>query len=190
MNKKQFSAVLILLSFVAISCQFAEQIIDPVKKERKEITTKEYSKDGVKFTYPDNWKITEDNIIEGKSRFINLEDADNSIMAITLPEAGYTFELKEYSDNYVESMKTEIPIGTLTDSSTEDTQRKINGQQNQGIRKKFSITLLGEKVPHIVDFFSVPSREGDAIVLIQVPEEDWKAADKEFQIIFDSLKLP
>jgi len=60
---------LTVVAVVSITgCDIAERIIDPVKKERKVLVNKVYEKDGLSFSYPDNWTVTEDSIIENGIR--------------------------------------------------------------------------------------------------------------------------
>lgn len=179
----------IAVCFLAASCEFAGKLINPQKKLRANIVTKVYEKDGLSFSYPDNWRVTEDTILEGATRYLTLEDADNSVFIITLPEAGYTMDLDEYSGNFIDVLKKEVPFGEVVGEGSVEINRIIQGESLKGVRKNFSIKLLGEKVPHTTDFFSVTQGDRQALIAVQSPDEDLKAADPEFEVIFNSLKF-
>jgi hypothetical protein len=77
----------------------------------------------------------------------------------------------------------------LQGGENERTERMIAGQTRQGVRRKYSVSLMGEVVPHTVEFFLVEGVRSNALITIQTPDEDRRAAEKEIQTIADSLKL-
>ena len=179
----------VAVCFVSASCQIVEKIINPVKKERKIITTKVYEKNGLSFSYPDNWKVTEDSILEEGSRYINVEDADDSLLIITLFGADSYVDLNEYVENFEKNLSANIPVGKIIHGTMGETSRVIKGQNYNGKRYKYSISLAGENMPHTTDFFSIDGEKLNGVIMIQAPDEDWKATEKEFQVIFDSIKF-
>lgn len=174
---------------VTVSCAGFGKIIDPVKKEQKEVVTKTYEKNGLSFLYPDNWQVSEDEILDGGARYVNVEDSDNSLFIITLFPPESSIDLEAFAENFVENISSNIPIGKVSDVKKSSVNRTIDNQSYKGIQYKYSAVLLGENIPHTSNLFSVEREKTNAIVVIQAPDEDWKAADKEFQIIFDSLKF-
>ncbi|CAN5470715.1 hypothetical protein BH20ACI1_BH20ACI1_20630 [soil metagenome] len=180
-----FSALAIC--FVSTACQSIEKIIDSRKKPQKEIVTKVYEKNGLSFSHPNNWKVTEDSFLDDGRRIINVEDSDNTLFIITLLKPGHTIDLKEYSEDFIKGMASDIPLGKIAEVKDDEANRTINNQNYLGIRKRFSITLLGENVPHTIDFFLVTQQENDAVIVISAPDEDLKVAEKEIQIIADSI---
>lgn len=172
---------------LAMGCGIVSKLVSPQKKMRASITTKVYEKDGLSFSYADNWKISEDEIVSDRVRYLTVEDADNTVFAVTLFPAGYAMELTEYSDSFMEGLKKEIPYGEIVGLKSGETQRIIGDQMRNGIRRNFTMTLLGEKVPHTTDFYSVAIGEREAIIAIQAPDEDWSAAEPEVDVISKSL---
>jgi hypothetical protein len=187
MDRKTIIFFLLIICSMTISCQIVEQAVNPVKKESKSITKKSYNKDRLSFSYPDNWKITEDTLLEDKSRIVVLEDSYSGAFAVSLPESGYALELKEYADNYITGLKAEMPIGKTSDIQTFDIEKEIKGEKYNGIRKRFDVIFLGVNVPHTTDFYLVSKEDTGAIIMLQAADEDWKASEKEFQIMIDSL---
>jgi len=51
------------------------------------------------------------------------------------------------------------------------------------------ISLFGTKVPHTTDFFLVQNKKYKVVISVEAVNEEWKAADKEFQLILDSLNF-
>lgn len=182
-------AILGLVCFICISCQFVEKLIDDKKKVRAEITTKSYSKDGFSFTHPDNWTITEDAIQEGDIRVVDAEDADNSLFIISLVSKDNTFDLDEQVQYFKKGFGKNLPIGKVEGMVASNISRVINGTERSGRRLKFAISLMGEKVPHTTDMFVIEGEKLNALVTLQAPEEDWAAAEKEFQVMLDSLRF-
>lgn len=190
MNKaKLLLFVTLAICFVLTACQSFEKLIDSRKNPQKEIVKKVYEKNGLSFSHPNNWQITEDSILEDEGRLVNIEDSDNTLFIITLLKPGHTINLSEYAEDFIKGMASEIPIGKISKVKTGEASRTINNQQYTGIRKNFSIVLLGEDVPHTTDFFLITQQDDDAVVTIHAPDEDWNVADKEIQIIADSLKF-
>lgn len=181
--------ILILILFVTTACGLVEKIVDPAKTVQKEIATKLYDKDGLRFSYPDNWKVTEDEVLENGLRYVNVEDDDNTVFILSMFTAEDPMDLDEYAENIATGMPEEVSIGKLSEVKKEIAIRMIAGKNTQGIRHKFSISILGEVAPHTRDFFRIDGATYAPIIMIQAPDEDWNAANKEFQVIFDSLKF-
>lgn len=176
--------------FTAAGCNVAQKILDPVKKERKEIRTKPYEKDGLSFSCPDNWSVTEDEILETGIRHVNAEDADNSLFILSLMSSDSTVDLDDHATTFMKQLPANIPVGKILPGvKNERTARMIGGQNREGVRRKYSVSLMGEVVPHTVDFFFVEGVRSNALITIQTPDEDQKAAEKEIQTIADSLKF-
>jgi hypothetical protein len=184
-----FIVVIVLIALVAAGCNAVEKIIDPVKKERKQIVKKEYRKDGLSFSYPDNWRITEDTIIDQGIRHVNIEDSDNSLFIVQIMSFEMTVDLEEYADTFVKDIAAKIPVGNISGVTSEVTNRSISGRNYDGVRRRYSMSLLGETVSHTVDFFLIESENSRTLLTIQAPDEDRKAAEPEFKVISDSLKF-
>ena len=178
-----------MLLIATTACQVVEKLADPAKTVRTDIKTKAYDKDGLSFSYPDNWTVTEDEILENGLRYLNVEDADNTVFIASFFRADEALELKEYADNIKAGMPEEVPIGKLSEVKSFMVSRTVAGKDVPGIRHKFSMTLLGQEIPHTRDMLRIEGRTLVPMIMIQAPDEDWNAAEKEFQIILDSLKF-
>ncbi len=183
--------VLLILAvcIFGVSCSIVEKVIDPAKKERKQIATKVYEKDGLSFSYPDNWNITEDTIIDKGIRHVNIEDADNSIFVIQIMSSDMTADLEDMAETFMSEVSKNVPIGKVSNIKKALAERAIAGQSQTGVRRNYSITLFGEVVPHTVEFFLVEASSSRALITIQLPDEDLKAGENEIKIISDSLEF-
>jgi len=189
MSKVKIILLFVTICFVSMSCKIAEKIINPVKKEQKEIVKKIYEKNGLSFSYPSNWQVTADEILEEGVRNVNIEDSDSSLFIITMFPSEFSVDLDEHAESFKKNLPSNIPVGKLSEAKTTITSRIINDQNYKGVRQRYSISLLGEVIPHTVDFFLVNGEKFNVVLTIQAPDEDWKAAEKEFQVISDSLKF-
>jgi len=181
--------LLIVLLFATSACQFVKKIVDPTKTVRKEITTKTYVENGLSFVYADNWRVTEDEILENGVRYVNIEDKDNTLFIVSLFTVDDSMDLDEYAENIKATLPSEVPIGKISEVTSLPVNRVIAGNNLEGIRHRFSMKLLGQDIPHTQDVFQIVGKEYAPMIVIQAPDEDWAAAEKEFQVIFDSLKF-
>jgi len=189
MVKTKFFLIFILtVSFAAASCQMVEKIIDSKKKARKGIVSKVYARDGLSFSYPDNWQITEDKISEKGLRHVSIEDADNSVIVISLIPTGLTLDLNEYAENFKNDLPGNTPLGEISQTKLSPATRLMKGQLYSGFQLNYIISLVGQSVPHTTYFFLNEGQRSKTLLTIQAPDEDLLAAEKEFQVILDSLK--
>lgn len=189
MTKIQKLLPILILCFIAIGCQFVESIINPIKPERNELTLKEYLKDGLSFSYPDNWSVNDDKKMENGVRFVTFEDNYNSVFMVTGFPSKFSINLEDYVKKFNEESFELVPIGKVTIVEELDVTRTIKNSEQQGKRLRYSITLLGETVPHISDFFKLEGDELTTIVVMQTATENRNGAEKEFQVMLDSLKF-
>jgi nitrogen regulatory protein PII-like uncharacterized protein len=187
---KSLKALLFIVIFcVSItSCQVLKKLLNDKKSDRV-FTTKTYEQKGFGVSHPDNWNISEDEDIEGSTRYINIEDADNTVFIVTLFPTDFETDLKQYAENIKKDLPANIPVGEVSATRVSDTSRNILGKLENGTRHNFSLTFVGQKIPHTREFFKIEGGKNDAVVMIQAPDEDWQAAEKEFKVMFDSLKF-
>ena len=189
MRIERIRLLVLILVFSQAACAVVERIANPVKKERKAIVTKQYEKDGLSFAYPDNWQVTEDAPIENGIRHINVEDSDSSLFVLNVMSSEFEVDLDDYATNFVKALPASLPIGKVVKVESGTTSRVVSNKNYEGVRRKYSVSLLSQIVPHTADFFFVTGEKTNALVMMMSPDEDWNAAEKEFQVISDSLRL-
>jgi hypothetical protein len=151
-----------------------------------------YSKDGLSFSYPGNWKITEEEAFEAlgeKTKTINVESPGDAIVII----CAYGFEvdqtLKEFAKEFSDSMKDEIPLGKVGESRFSEITREGKAGQMQGFRNKLEMTFVGENIPHVQEFFALKKKGKTAFIVCQSAEEDVEMTEPAFRQIVGSLEL-
>ncbi len=189
MRVKQITLLALILVFFQTACALVEKVIDPVKKERKAIVSKRYENDGLSFSYPDNWQVTEDLSIENGLRHVNIEDSDSSLYVLNIMSSEFEVDLEDYATNFVKDLPANLQVGKIVKVEGGTTSRVICGRNYNGVRRRYSVSLLGEVVPNTADFFLIAGEKTNALLMIMSPDEDLTAAEKEFQMFSDSLRL-
>ena len=179
----------LMLVFSQAACAVVEKIANPKKKEHRAIVTSQYEKDGLSFSYPNNWQVTEDAPIENGIRHVNVEDSDNSLFILNIMSSEFEVDLDEYAENFVKYLTANLPVGKVIKVESGTTSRVVSNTNYDGVQRRYSVSALGEIVPHTADFFLVKGEKTNAVVIVTSPDEDLNAAEKEFQAISDSLRL-
>src|SRR5688572_23284807 len=136
------AAILVLIVvFSQTACTVVQKIVDPVKKERKEIVIKHYDKDGLIFSYPDNWKVTEDSIIENDIRHVNVEDSDSSLFILQVMSSEFEIDLDEHATTFMKELLASLPVGKVLKVASEKSSREISNHTYEGVRKKYSVSV-------------------------------------------------
>ena len=146
-----------------------------------------YAKEGISFLYPGNWKIEDDENLEGTT-FLSVESPGDALfLVVKSPDEG-TETLQDFVKSFSESFGGEIPIGTVEKPTSSDIQRKGKTGQLRGIRQRIEISLLGESTSFVQEFFAVKSSGKIAFLVCQSPEEDFDKTELAFDQIIGSFK--
>lgn len=192
---------LAILCFVVISCNMEDEkttnsgvagnntTVETTRSNTAATAGEKYEKDGISFTLPKDWNVSEDQLIEGTTRNINVEGPNNEVLIITTLPANSDADLKYFVDNFKDNFSKSVDVGKVSEIKTEEIARSINGAQNKGSRNKYSLSEMGQSVPHTTDFFIVKGKKNKAVLTIQSPDEDLANADNSFGLIADSLKF-
>ena len=175
---KSILLLITLFCFSLISCWKPENIT--VAQEKKENS---YEKDGISFSYPNKWKIKHDEVISGLGRVIAVQDSNESIFIISIFPSEVNLNLDEYAKDLEAVWKSKVKDGKDLEFETSDVSRNIFLKTTKGKRLKF----LFEKIPYTQDLFLVSGKKKLAAFAIQTTDKNLENADKEFQVIFDSL---
>jgi hypothetical protein len=184
-------SVALIAALIALqtSCAVVQKIIDPVKKERTDLVIKHYDKDGLKFSYPDNWRVTEDTIVENNIRQVYAEDSDSTYLALHIMSSDYEVDMEEHANTLINDVRTKLSIGKVVEVTSGTSSRQFSGRTYDSVRRVYGVSLLGEIVSHTLDLFLVKTDKTKTLVNIQAPTKDLPAAEKEIQIIADSLRI-
>lgn len=155
-----------------------------------------YSKGSLSFSYPGNWEITEDEKIgtpNDESKIINLESPGDANVMICL----YDFEddetLVEFATELTRDMASGIEdsiplseVGKLDFGKV--TKQGISGPL-EGLSSKIPIIFLGQKVPHVLEFFRLEKQGKTVFIVFQSSEEVLKKTEPGFNQIIGTFEL-
>jgi len=152
-----------------------------------------YSKDSLSFLYPGNWKITEEEVFELKTKFINIESPGDGTVMICF----YDFEedetliefATELSREMASAVEDEMPISKVGELNFSKITVEGNSGPLEGLRNKTDITFLGQKVPHIFEFFCLRKQGKTVFICCQSSEDDLGKTEPAFRQIVGSFQL-
>ena len=142
-----------------------------------------YSKDGVTFSYPGNWKVAEDSHQPG-FRYIIVETPGDAILGIHIYPEALAMGLKEYAQWYADDTSKALPIGRITTSAFAPT--RMSGEFEM-IKEEFSISLLGETIPHTRHFRRKQTGSEVCYLTSQAASGDYLKASPGFDQIVNSF---
>ena len=180
-NSKIFLLVSFLIIFIALSgCERSPDIK----------STKNFNGINFSFTYPGNWKITEDVYI-GNIRSITIESPGAAIVIIQdWPKKEFQYRtLKEYAYSLSVNAENETPFASISKNSFKDIETSIPSGEIKGIRETFTASAYSEDLPHIRDTFLIKSKNNIVILLTQVATEDYKMVEPGFANVLNSFNL-
>ncbi len=176
------------ICFLSSSCQLIKRI-RASKKVEKEIVEKTYQKDGLVFSYPDNWFINEDKTSEKNVRTVVIVDYYTSVCRIRVFPLETNLNLRKYAENVDKNLRENMPVIDASEGRVGNTTREFQGKTYDGIRLKRLFSFLGTNASHTTDFFLAQNKKYKVVMSIEAVDQEWKAADKEFQLILDSLRF-
>lgn len=186
--KRRIAVAVILATIFLAGCDLSSLPSLGVKP-KKDFDQKVYRQNGLSFAHPAFWRITSDEVDSDGTRYITAEDSYSSIMSIAIAPEGMTYELDKAADDVIKG-QADVPVLSFEQGKRTSASRTLRGVEVGGVRWTYTISLVGVEVPHSTDFFVIDIGDGrDALVQLQAADEDWPAADPEFQVIFDSIAL-
>jgi hypothetical protein len=173
---RQFTSPLIVLALLAHpGCERVAAVKTP----------KTYYKDGIHFKHPGNWKVTADSQRDGV-RSLFLETPGQATVAIQIYLATEAPQIedfvRQFSSNVQKEMPTYLTVGNSTFAGPED----VSGYTS--ITEQFSISALGQEVPHIRFYKQKQFGNNVVNVICQVSNEDEDFVAVGFDQIMSSLQ--
>lgn len=173
-------SMLIIILIIALSlagCNKAADISSP----------NHYNKHNIQLSYPGNWEITEEES-DDNFTYLALEGGD-AMFIIQVYAKEETVPLEEFVSIFSETTKEALPFGDIVDISFSKTEKKIMSGKRIGTKELFSVKLLGQKVPHIREYYAVDSGEKTLFIISHIPTENLPQAAPGFKLIQDTLKV-
>lgn len=144
-----------------------------------------YDSSNIRFSYPDNWQVTEDASKQG-FRYIFIESPGDAIFIIQIYDNDIAIGLGDFASNFSAAANDETAYVNVSDSIFEDIQKT---GFPMAIRERFSLSLAGETVPHIRDYYI--DEHGSHIVYFigQVSTECLDMVAPGFDLILSSFRV-
>ena len=166
-------AVWTVLLLGLVGCEKTADISSPVK----------YEKDNISFSYPKNWKVTED-VVQQEVRYLFVESPGDAMFVAQIYAKPDAVSLSEFVEWFSSHSKEEIPIGNISESSFSDIEETAF---SPGIKESFSVSVLGGKVPHIREYYIRESSKKVAFLIAQAATEDLGKVEPGFNLILSSF---
>jgi hypothetical protein len=159
-----------------------------------------YEKDGIRFSHYSDWSIEEDGLAAGaaNTRAIQIGGPNHALFSILCFPEKSSMTLEEFASSVAEKRVAAIKrkfsfagldLAQMTRGSSGQTKSSIRGEEQSGIRQRFSITLLGEQVPHEAEFFMLRSGGFKVVLMTQAAQEHLQDVRAAWQKIFDTISF-
>lgn len=159
-------------------------LVGCIEKKAQVDNPKSYSKEGVTFEYPRNWKVTEDTQQEGP-RNIFVESPGSAILSIQIYTTDEVIEIQKFAKSfsaYAQEEKSvdgiDAPVFSGVDKSSGD----------EVVTEQFSLILLGKKTPHTRIYQIKIAGNKKCFLIAQVADSNMDKVIKGFEQIFSSFK--
>ena len=147
-------------------------------------TPKIYDKDGIHFKYPGNWKVTADSQRDGV-RSLSIETPGHATVAIQIYLATEAVQIEDFAHQFSSNVQKEMPTYLTVGNSTFAGPEDVSGYTS--ITEQFSISALGQEVPHIRFYKQKQFGNNVVDVICQVSNEDEDFVAVGFDQIMSSL---
>ena len=154
----------------------------------------EYADHGVAFSHRDDWTVTAETetTMGVELTMITIDGPDSALVVVQQFRPSMSIDVDELLASFTTDMRTtaEQQVGGLVDytqAATQPATRTILGSARNGKESHFSLSLLGETLPHTVQLFPIPLEDRTVVVFMQVADEDLADTTEGFDTILDSL---
>ena len=173
--KRFAAAVWASLCIGLAACEKAADISSPLV----------YDTDGVSFSYPGNWQVTEDTTEQG-FRYVFVESPGDAIFIIQLYQNNFDLSLRQFAEDFSSGARNELTIIGISDSTFESIEK---AGFSAAIRERVSLNWAGESIPHIRDYYMREAGPLIVYVIAQVATEDLAMVEPGFDLILASFRV-
>lgn len=143
-----------------------------------------FAKGGLQFQMPGNWKVTDDETEDGV-RLLFIEEPGDALLIVQLLPSEIAEDLPVYAKNFEQAAKENVAIGTLSESVF--LKRRPYGEY-ESLKETFSISLLGETLPHTRMYYRRTFGDTVCFLIAQVADEDRAKVFRGFKQVLGSLR--
>ncbi len=148
-----------------------------------------YEKENVSFSYPQNWKVTED-VRQQDLRYIFIESPGDAIFIVQIYSKNDAVPFNEFVKWFSSQCNEEMPFGKMEENTYSKVEKTTLGKGMKGrIKENFSITLLGQKIPHLREYYTMDSNNEVAFLVSQTSTEDMSKTKPGFDLILSSFVI-
>ncbi|WP_298213214.1 hypothetical protein [Acidovorax sp.] len=155
-----------------------------------------YSKDGVSFEHPADWKVAEDVVAQDETRLrsIDLEGPNQAVVSFMFSPFLAGQDIEKFAATAARNRENAARDNTAQQARMGPAKagpitRQVAGKENKGVSQRFVVSLLGQNLPHEARFFKATLGETTVIVMTQVSDEDAKATEPGLVMALDTLRF-
>ncbi len=169
--------LLVSVGFLLVGC--GEPVADVARPQG-------YEKGGLKFLYPGNWKIAEDEVLGAGVRHLSFETGGDAVMTVQLFPMAVADSLEDYASAFSTETAAALPIGKMM-ASKFTPLAEADGFAR--LQENCELQLLGEKIPHVRHYLSRDFGELRCFLICQVADEDLLKVTGGFKQVAASLSV-
>ena len=156
----------------------------------------DYSGHDLSFQHPGNWKRSEESeVLEGIEMVtISVESPGSTLAVVQQFRPAVPVELESVMVDFTEGMREGLQeevggVIDMTEKSTSTVTHAMLGQDREGRRKQYSLSLLGESADHTVDVYAAEFEDRSIIVYLQTADEDRKKSEPGLELVLSTLSV-
>jgi hypothetical protein len=180
------AALLVVALLAAAGCERRPDLARP----------KTFDEGGLSFAYPGNWKLKAETSTEGavSIRSITIDSPGAAVVMIEEFKPAIEVQARKFVDELLQQMDKlaggkSRGLVRVEGLATRPVQQRILGATRAGQRYGFRMTVLGEKVPHTIDAYSVMLDDRTLVLITQAPDEDVRKVEAGFAQILGSVAV-
>lgn len=130
-----------------------------------------YNKNGITFSYPGNWTVTEEGVNEAM-RYVIVEGPGNGLFLAQIYPKDDALDIAAFAEWFSAESNQSLPVGKVDKVSFAVSERRFGAKTLSGIKEEFAVVLLGERVPHVREYYAERSADSIAFMVSQSSTED------------------
>jgi hypothetical protein len=148
-----------------------------------------YEKENISFSYPRNWKVTED-VKQQNFRYLFIESPGSAIFMVQVYSKNDAVPFDVFVEWFSSTNRDDTPVVLNIGKSTFSTVEESKFSPDfKGIKENFSMTLLGEQMPYKREYFTISSNNKVAFLVAQAATEDLSKVEPGFDLILNSFVI-
>jgi hypothetical protein len=151
-----------------------------------------FDEGGLAFSYPGNWKVEVTR--HDRVRTINVESPGNAIITMIEAQPAIAMDAAHYAKVMTDSMQKAVAgkTGGVVEISVPPpapATRTLFGAKTRGLRYHFTLTALGQPVPHGADAWAANLPDRSLFVWAQAADDDVAKVAAGLEQVVGSLRL-